>query len=39
MTIGEDIELATSVREEELTILTDIVQIEQVLMNLAINAR
>lgn len=38
-TIGEDIELETSVSEEELTILADTVQIEQVLMNLAINAR
>ncbi len=38
-TIGEDIELVTAVREEELTILADVVQIEQVLMNLAINAR
>jgi PAS domain S-box-containing protein len=38
-TIGEDIELVTVVGEEELTILADVVQIEQVLMNLAINAR
>jgi PAS domain S-box-containing protein len=38
-TIGEDIELVTSVREDELTILADVVQVEQVLMNLAINAR
>lgn len=38
-TIGEDIELVTSVSEDRLTILADIVQIEQVLMNLAINAR
>jgi nitrogen-specific signal transduction histidine kinase/CheY-like chemotaxis protein len=38
-TIGEDIELVTSVGEGELTILADVVQIEQVLMNLAINAR
>ena len=38
-TIGEDIELITSVGEGELTIVADVVQIEQVLMNLAINAR
>lgn len=38
-TIGEDIELKTSVGEGELTVLADVVQIEQVLMNLAINAR
>lgn len=38
-TIGEDIELATIIGEDELTILADVVQIEQVLMNLAINAR
>jgi PAS domain S-box-containing protein len=38
-TIGEDIELMISVGEDELTIVADVVQIEQVLMNLAINAR
>jgi PAS domain S-box-containing protein len=38
-TIGEDIELVISIGEDELTILADVVQIEQVLMNLAINAR
>ena len=38
-TIGEDIELVISAGEDELTILADVVQIEQVLMNLAINAR
>ena len=38
-TIGEDIEVVTVVGDDELTILADVVQIEQVLMNLAINAR
>ena len=38
-TIGEDIELIISEGEGELTILADVVQIEQILMNLAINAR
>jgi len=38
-TIGEDIELVTVAKENHLTILADVVQMEQVLMNLAINAR
>ena len=38
-TIGEDIELIILAEEGELSILADVVQIEQVLMNLAINAR
>lgn len=37
--IGEDIELETSFKEEELIINADSVQIEQILMNLATNAR
>jgi PAS domain S-box-containing protein len=38
-TIGEDIEFIILTGDSELTILADVVQIEQVLMNLAINAR
>ncbi len=38
-TIGEDIVLSTSLSEEALTIFFDPTQIEQVLMNLATNAR
>lgn len=37
--IGEDIELITDLSEESLTIKADRSQIEQVLMNLAVNAR
>jgi CheY-like chemotaxis protein len=37
--IGEDIELITELSEGELLVLADAVQIEQVLMNLATNAR
>lgn len=37
--IGEDIELGTVLADEELTIMADYSQIEQVLMNLATNAR
>jgi len=37
--IGEDIELRTKLLEEELIVVADTVQIEQVLMNLATNAR
>lgn len=37
--IGEDIELKTTLSEEDLTVMADSGQIEQVLMNLATNAR
>ena len=37
--IGEDVEFKTMSSENELSILADVVQIEQVLMNLAANAR
>ncbi|WP_203473230.1 PAS domain-containing sensor histidine kinase [Dissulfurispira thermophila] len=37
--IGEDIELKTKLADEELTVIADSGQIEQVLMNLATNAR
>jgi PAS domain S-box-containing protein len=37
--IGEDIELSLHLAEDNLTIMADITQIEQVLMNLAANAR
>ena len=37
--IGEDIELSTVLTEKNLTIMADTTQIEQVLMNLATNAR
>lgn len=37
--IGEDIELKTMLSDEDLTVMADHVQIEQVLMNLATNAR
>ena len=37
--IGEDIELQTRLADRELTVLADAGQIEQVLMNLAVNAR
>jgi PAS domain S-box-containing protein len=37
--IGEDIEFRTKRSENELSVLADVVQIEQVLMNLAANAR
>jgi signal transduction histidine kinase len=37
--IGEDIEFRTRRSEKELSVLADVVQIEQVLMNLAANAR
>ena len=37
--IGEDIELDTALAQDELMVLADAVQIEQVLMNLATNAR
>lgn len=37
--VGEDIELRTTLSEQKLIIRADIVQIEQVLMNLAANAR
>lgn len=37
--IGEDVELKTLLTEEELTILADTNQIDQVLINLATNAR
>jgi len=37
--IGEEIELRTSLSDAELTILADAGQMEQVLMNLAVNAR
>ncbi len=37
--IGEDIELITHLSEKDLTIMADSTQIEQVLMNLATNAR
>lgn len=37
--IGEDIELKTFLSEEELIIMADSSQIEQVLLNLAVNAR
>lgn len=37
--IGEDIELITYLSEKDLTIMADSTQIEQVLMNLATNAR
>ncbi len=37
--IGEDIELNSRISEEEMTVLADSGQIEQVLMNLATNAR
>jgi len=37
--IGEDIELKVSLREGEIPVLADSIQIEQVLMNLATNAR
>ena len=37
--IGEDIELSTVLTEEVITVLADITQIEQVLMNFATNAR
>ncbi|OPY74475.1 MAG: Blue-light-activated protein [Syntrophorhabdus sp. PtaU1.Bin050] len=38
-TIGEEIELRTVCSRENLTVMSDIVQLEQVLINLAINAR
>lgn len=37
--IGEDIELSTFLADEDLTVMADSSQIEQVLMNLATNAR
>ncbi len=37
--IGEDVHLSTSLAEESLIVMADAVQIEQVLMNLATNAR
>jgi signal transduction histidine kinase/ActR/RegA family two-component response regulator len=37
--IGEDIEISLCLAEEDLTIMADSIQIEQVLMNLAANAR
>ncbi|MEW6676216.1 MAG: PAS domain-containing protein, partial [Nitrospirota bacterium] len=37
--IGEDIELSTVLADEDLTVIADSTQIEQVLMNLATNAR
>jgi PAS domain S-box-containing protein len=37
--IGEDIEFQTMLADEELTVMADSGQIEQVLMNLAVNAR
>ncbi len=37
--IGEDIELSTPLTDKELTVMADATQIEQVLMNLATNAR
>lgn len=37
--IGEDIELSTVLVDEDLTVMADSTQIEQVLMNLATNAR
>jgi len=37
--IGEDIELNINLKEEKITIIADSVQIEQILMNLATNAR
>jgi len=37
--IGEDIELSTVLTEKDLTVMADTTQIEQVLMNLATNAR
>ena len=37
--IGEDIELSTVLADEDLTVMADSTQIEQVLMNLATNAR
>ena len=37
--IGEDIEFTTILAEEDLTVMADSGQIEQILMNLAINAR
>lgn len=37
--IGEDIELKTAFREEEITVMADVNHLEQVLMNLATNAR
>lgn len=37
--IGEDIEIATDLAGEELVVMADSMQIEQVLMNLAANAR
>lgn len=37
--IGEDVELKTTIAEKELTVMADSGQIEQVLMNLATNAR
>jgi PAS domain S-box-containing protein len=37
--IGEDIELSTVLADEDLTVMGDSTQIEQVLMNLATNAR
>jgi nitrogen-specific signal transduction histidine kinase len=37
--IGEDVALKLSLQDEELTVLADPVQIDQVLMNLATNAR
>ena len=37
--IGEDVELRTEMAEEELTVMADSGQVEQVLMNLAANAR
>src|SRR6185369_10826555 len=37
--IGEDIELVTRLSPEQMTILADSAQLEQVLMNLAANAR
>jgi len=37
--MGEDVEFVTSLSEKKLTVMADIGQIEQVLMNLATNAR
>jgi len=37
--IGEDIELKTDLTAEDLTVMADTNQIEQILMNLAVNAR
>ena len=37
--IGEDIELSTHLTDKDLTVMADTTQIEQVLMNLATNAR